>query len=213
MAKKGLAVYIFSSLTFISVAHLVESLYVLITGSPIRLLAIYPFIGGTLSTITPLEYVWISTLVSLLCWGVTCAVAFENPMEQFLNKVLSDAKRQSSVESQLLDSKAEILDAMYETVESGSATIATVKDMMCNVRSEVKQLQPLASTVDLIRLEMNELTKEVEKLEGKMKFPYVCLSCGKPLLPEFKICPYCGEDAQLLRSPAATVIPTVGEHK
>lgn len=185
----------------------------MISGNPIRLLSIYPLIGDTLSkTFTPVEYIWVSALVSLLCWAVTCAIAFDNPMEQFLNKVLSDAKRQSTVESQLLDSKAEILDAMYETVESGSAAIATVKDMMCNVRSEVKQLQPLASTVDMIRLEMNELSKEIEKLEGKMKFPYVCLSCGKPLLPEFKICPYCGEDAQLLRSPATTVISSVGEH-
>lgn len=101
--------------------------------------------------------------------------------------------------------KAEILDAMYETLESGSQAISTVKDMMFNVRSEVKQLQPLASTVDLIRHELNGLVEEVEKLEGKMKFTYVCRSCGKPLLPEFKICPYCGEDSQLLRAPAPLV--------
>lgn len=211
MAKKGLAVWVFSSLTFLSVAHLAESIYVFISGSPIRLVAIYPLIGEKLSTMPPIQYVWISTLVSLLIWGITCAIAFENPMEAFLKNVLSDAKRQSSVESQLLDSRAEILDAMYETVESGTAAIATVKDMMCNVRTEVKQLKPLASTVDLIRQELNELGKEVEKLEGKMKFPYVCLSCGKPLLPEFKICPYCGEDAQLLRTPVPVI--SLSEHK
>ena len=211
MAKKGLAVWIFGSLTFLSVAHLVDSIYALISGAESRLLTIYPFIGEKLSAMLPIHYVSVSALVSLLCWGITCAIVFENPMEEFLNKVLSDAKRQSSVESQMLDSKSEILDAMYETVESGSAAIATVKDMMCNVRSEVKQLQPLASTVDLIRLELSELTKELERLEGKMKFPYVCLSCGKPLLPEFKICPYCGEDAQLLRTPAPVI--SIGDRK
>ncbi|HJW98376.1 MAG TPA: hypothetical protein VJ529_04530, partial [Candidatus Bathyarchaeia archaeon] len=104
MAKKGLAVWIFSSLTFLSVAHLVESIYVLISGTEARLLAIYPLIGEKLSAMSPIQYVWISTLVSLLCWGIVCAIAFENPMEEFLNKVLSDAKRQSSVESQMLDS-------------------------------------------------------------------------------------------------------------
>ena len=211
MAKKGLAVWVFSSLTFLSVAHLVESIYVVISGSPIRLLAMYPFIGDTLNTMSPTAYLWLSIVVSLVCWGITCAVAFQNPMEQFLNKVLSDAKRQSTVESQLVDSKAEILDAMYETLESGSQAISTVKDMMFNVRSEVKQLQPLASTVDLIRHELNGLVEEVEKLEGKMKFTYVCRSCGKPLLPEFKICPYCGEDSQLLRAQAPLI--SVDEHK
>lgn len=126
-------------------------------------------------------------------------------MEQFLNKVLSDAKRQSVAESQMVEDKSSVLDAMYETMESSNATIASVKDLISNVRSEVKAIQPLATTIDLIRLELSELTKEVDGLEGKIKFSYVCLACGKPLLPEFKICPYCGEDARLLRSPTLTV--------
>jgi rRNA maturation endonuclease Nob1 len=211
LAMKGLSVWIFSSLTFLSVAHLVEAIYVTISDAPIRLLTMYPIIGGMFTSVTPAEYLWISVVASITCWGITCAIAFQNPMEQFLKQVLSDAKRQSTVESQMIDSKAEVLDAMYETVESGSQAISTVKDMMCNIRSEVKQLQPLASTVDLIRHELNELVKEVEKLEGKMKFTNVCLSCGKPLIPEFKVCPYCGEDAHLLEAPPPLV--SLDEHK
>jgi rRNA maturation endonuclease Nob1 len=126
-------------------------------------------------------------------------------MEEFLNKVLSDAKRQSVTESQMVEDKSELLDAMYETIESSNAAIASIKDLVSNVRSEVKGIQPLATTVDLIRLELSELTKEVDGLEEKMEFSYLCLACGKPLLPEFKICPYCGEDARLLRNPTLAV--------
>lgn len=108
-------------------------------------------------------------------------------------------------ESRMVEDKSEVLDAMYETLESSNAAIASVKDLVSNVRSEVKGIQPLATTIDLIRLELSQLTKEVDELEGKMKFSYVCLACGKPLLPEFKICPYCGEDARLLRSPTLAV--------
>jgi rubrerythrin len=126
-------------------------------------------------------------------------------MEEFLNKVLSDAKRQSFAESQMVEDKSEVLDAMYETIESSNAAIASVKDLVSNVRNEVKGIQPLTTNIDLIRLELSELTKEVDELEGKMEFSYVCLACGKPLLPEFKICPYCGEDARLLRTPTLTV--------
>jgi rRNA maturation endonuclease Nob1 len=206
LAKRGLSVWIFSSLTFLSVAHLIEAIYALISASQIRLLKIYPFIGEKLSNIPVTTYLWMSAVASLIFWGITCAIAFANPMQEFLEKTLADAKKQTAGETQLIEDKSEVLDAMYETIESSSETIASVKDLICNVRAEVKEIQPLATTVDLVRLELNDLAKEVEKLEGKMQYSYVCLACGKPLLPEFKICPYCGEDARLLRTPIISVI-------
>lgn len=205
MAKKGLAVWLLSSLTFLSVAHLVEAVFVLISGSDITLLALYPIIGEKLSKMAPSTYLWISAFASLISWGITCAIALDNPMEEFLNKVLADAKKQSTAEARLVEDKSEILDAMYETIESSSEAIASLKDMMCNVRSEVKEIQPLSTAVDLVRLELSELSKEVEELEGNMKHSYVCFACGKPLLPEFKICPYCGEDAKLLKTAVIAV--------
>ena len=205
MAKKGLSVWIFSSLTFVSVAHLIEAIYVLVSGSEIKFLKLYPFVGGTLGNVSPVVYLWLSAAASLVCWGITCAIAFENPIEKLLKKADADAKKQSAAETKVVEDKGEILDAMYETLESSSETIASVKDMICNVRTEVKEIQPLTTTVDLIRLELNDLAKEVEKLEDNVKYSYVCLACGKPLLPEFKICPYCGEDARLLRTPVIAV--------
>jgi rRNA maturation endonuclease Nob1 len=44
---------------------------------------------------------------------------------------------------------------------------------------------------------MGSLRREVKRLEEKIHFPTVCLACGKPILPEFKICPYCGEPVKL----------------
>jgi rubrerythrin len=205
LANKGLSIWILSCLTFLSVAHLVEAIYVLISGSQIKLLQLYPFVGGYLGNISPVLYLWLSAGGSLIFWGLTCRIAFENPLEKLLKKALTDAKQQSAAESHLVEDKSEILDAMYETIESSSETIASVKDMICNVRSEVKEIQPLSTTVDLIRMELNDLAKDVEKLEANVKYSYVCLACGKPLLPEFKICPYCGEDAKLLRTPVIAV--------
>ena len=144
MAKKGLAVWVFSSFTFLSVAHLVEAIYVLITGVHTRLLGVYPFIGQELSTMSSMMYFWLSVFASLIFWGITCAIAFANPMEEFLKQVLSDAKRQSMAESRMVEDKSEVLDAMYETIESSNAAIASVKDLVSNVRSEVKGIQPLA---------------------------------------------------------------------
>lgn len=198
MAKKGIAVWLFSSLTFIALIHMVEAIAVLAFNGEIRLLQIYPFINEKLQTITPTAYFWISAASTFILWGITCAIAFENPVEVFLNKILSDAKKQSAVETQLMEDKGEVLDAMYETIEEDNKILAQVKDLMCNVRADVKEIQSLKEMMEKIKTEFSGLRKEVKKVEEKILFSNFCPTCGKPLLPEFKICPYCGENVKLL---------------
>jgi rRNA maturation endonuclease Nob1 len=198
LAKKGISVWLFSSLTFIALLHLTEAISVLVFNNEIRLLQLYPFINEKLQAITPITYFWVSAAAAFVLWGITCAIAFENPVETFLNKILSDAKRQGAVETQLLEDKSEILDAMYETIESDNEILTQVKDLMCNVRADVKEIQPLTENMEKIKTELNNLKKEIKSFEVKLKYPNVCLACGKPILPEFKICPYCGENIKLL---------------
>jgi rRNA maturation endonuclease Nob1 len=198
LAKKGLSVWLFSSLTFIALAHLIDAISALIFNSEIRLLQLYPLINEKLQSITPITYFWISAASTFILWGITCAIAFENPVEAFLNKILSDAKKQSTVETQLLEDKSEVLDAMYETVEADNKILAQVKDLMCNVKADVKEIQPLKDGMDKMKTELNNLRKEIKKIEEKIQIPNLCPACGKPLMPEFKICPYCGENIKLL---------------
>ena len=193
MARKGIIVWLLSSLTFVSLIHLIEAIYVLFFNGQIRLLQLYPLINDKLQAITPMTYLCITAAATFILWGITCAVAFENPVEIFLNKILSDAKTQTAVEAQLLEEKSEILDAMNETIELNSGYLAQVKDIVYNVRTEVKEIQPLKENVEKIRAELASLKKEIKKIEEKAQFPNICPACGKPLLPEFKICPYCGE--------------------
>jgi len=193
LARKGIIVWLLSSLTFVSLIHLIEAIYVLFFNGQIRLLQLYPLINDKLQAITPMTYLCITAAATFILWGITCAVAFENPVEIFLNKILSDAKTQTAVEAQLLEEKSEILDAMNETIELNSGYLAQVKDIVYNVRTEVKEIQPLKENVEKIRAELASLKKEIKKIEEKAQFPNICPACGKPLLPEFKICPYCGE--------------------
>jgi rRNA maturation endonuclease Nob1 len=198
LAKKGLSIWLCSSLTFIALIHLFDAASVLVFNNEIRLLQLYPIINEKLQTITPIAYFWVSATATLILWGITCAIAFTNPVEAFLNKILSDAKAQGSVETQLLEEKSEILDVMNETIESNSEVLAHVKDVIYNVRTEVKEIRPLKESMEKIKMELTVLKKEVKKLEDNVHFPNVCSVCGKPLLPEFKICPYCGENIKLL---------------
>jgi rRNA maturation endonuclease Nob1 len=64
---------------------------------------------------------------------------------------------------------------------------------MCNVRADVKEIQPLKEGLDKIKMDLSSLKKEIKKIEEKTQFQNLCPACGKPLLTEFKKCPYCGE--------------------
>jgi rRNA maturation endonuclease Nob1 len=139
----------------------------------------------------------VSAVSTLIFWGITCGVAFDSPVEQFLNRVLSDAKKQSTLESQTVAEKSEVLDAMYETIEASNETLSRVVDIVHNVRTEVKGIQPLTLTVENIRTELGSLKREVKRIEEKGKLPFLCANCGKPVSPEFKLCPFCGENIKL----------------
>jgi RNA polymerase-binding transcription factor DksA len=199
MAKKGLTVWLFSSLTFISLTHLIEAVSTLIFNNPIRLLQLYPFINERVSQITPLAYFVATAVLTIVLWGITCAIAFDNPVEAFLNKILTDAQKQSATENQLIEDKSSVLDAMYETIESDNQILAQVKDLMCNIRADAKEIHPLKENMEKMKAELASLKKEIKKIE-EIQFPNICTACGKPLLPEFKICPYCGQTVTALQT-------------
>ena len=201
MAKKGLFVWLFSSLTFISLAHFIEAVTVLIFNNQARLLSLYPFIGERLQTLAPATYFWISAAATVVLWGITCAVTFDNPMEAFLNKILSDAKQQTAVETQLLDNKSELLDLMYETIESDNEILAQVKDLMTNVRADVRDIHPLKESIEKTRTELSSLKKEIRRIEEKTQYPILCTVCDKPLMTDFKMCPYCGAQVKTQKTP------------
>jgi rRNA maturation endonuclease Nob1 len=205
LVKKGIAIWLFSSLTFTALAHLIDATSTIIFNTSSKLLQLYPLINEKLQTLPPTTYFWISVAATLILWGITCSIAFENPVETFLNKILSDAKKQGAVETQLLEDKSEVLDAMYETIESDNQILAQVKDLMCNVRTDVKEIQPLKEGLEKIKTDLSSLRKEIKKVEEKIHFPNICPACGKPLLPEFNICPYCGENMKLSKAPMISV--------
>ena len=198
MAKKGIWVWLFSSLTLVAALHAADASSAFLLNNQPRLLQLYPYIGKQLAAIPSTMYLAAAASLTLLLWGITCAVAFDSPVEQFLNKILTDAKKQSALEAQTVTEKTEVLDAIYETIESTSQTLSQVVDVVHNVRAEVKGIQPLTATVENVKSELNNLKKEVKKIQEKpRRAPPLCANCGKPLSSEFKLCPYCGETVKL----------------
>jgi DNA repair exonuclease SbcCD ATPase subunit len=197
LRKKGIAIWLFSTLTFISLLHLIDAATAVLFNSQIQILQLYPLINQQLQQIPIDIYLYISAASTAILWAITCLIAFDNPVETFLNKILSDAKNQTTTEAQILESKSELFDLMYETVESDSETLAQVKDLMRNMRAEVKDIQPIKETMEKTRTEIGSLKKQIKTLEEKLLFTIICPACGKLLRPDFKLCPYCGESITL----------------
>lgn len=195
LRKKGIAIWLFTTLTFVSLLHLIEAAAALFFNNPTHLLQLYPFINQMQ---IPMDiYLYITIMTTAILWAITCLIACDNPVEAFLNKILSDAKQQTTTEAQVLESKSELFDLMYETVESDSETLAQVKDLMRNMRAEVKDIQPIKETTEKTRIELISLKKQMKMLEEKMLFTILCPACGKLVRPDFKLCPYCGESITL----------------
>ena len=206
MTKKGFGVWLFSTLTAIAAVHLIDAANALIFNKPITLLKLYPVEEAKIQTITPNIYFLVAAASTALFWGITCAIAFENPVEAFLNKILSDAKRQSAVESQLLEEKSELLDVMNETVELNNEILSQIKDVIYNIRAEIKEIQPIKENMEKIKAELSHLKKELKNFGEKLNYPNLCVTCGKPVLPEFNICPYCGEPLKPIKEQVIQLI-------
>jgi len=197
LRRKGIAIWLFSTLTVIALIHLIDAASAVLFNNPMQILQLYPFINQQLQQIPADIYLYVATASTVILWAATCLIAFDNPVETFLNKILSDVKNQSTTEAQILESRSEVFDLMYETIESDSETLAQVKDLMRNVRTEVKDIQPMKETMEKTRIELCSLKRQLKTLEEKLLFNIVCPACGKLLRADFKLCPYCGENITL----------------
>ena len=197
MRTKGLTIWIFSTLTVITMMHLIDSVNALFFSNQIQLLQLYPFANTFLTQMSIQTYFYVSAGASAILWGITCILAFDNPVETFLNHILSDAQQQRTKESQIVDDNGELFDLMYEKMESDSETLSHVKDLIRNVRSEVREIAPIKVSMEKTRRDLSKITKQLITLEEKVFYPLVCHSCSHPVRADFKLCPYCGIALQL----------------
>jgi hypothetical protein len=197
LGKKGIKIWLLSTLTFVSLLHLIDAATAFLSHNPTRLLPIYPFINEYLTQL-PIElYLWTSAASTFILWGITSLIAFDNPVEAFLNKMLSDTQQQKHADDQVLEKNSDFFDLMYETMEGNNEKLRQIEDLVYNVRAEVKDIQPVKETMEKTRTELTSLKKQVTLLEEKMIFPLLCRACGKPLRADFQLCPYCGEVIEL----------------
>jgi hypothetical protein len=165
LAKKGVLVWVFSALTFVAILHLFDAVSAMFFDNQIKLLQLYPLISEELQRISPSVYFFASALTTLILWGITCIIAFDNPVELFLSKMLSEAKEENNLEVQTVEKKSELLDLMNETVLADSLLLGEIKDLTYNIRADVKEIGTLKENIERIKTEINCLKREIKKFE------------------------------------------------
>ncbi|MFQ6068177.1 MAG: hypothetical protein ACE5KD_01395 [Candidatus Bathyarchaeia archaeon] len=194
MVRKGVAVWVLGSLTFLAGLHALDG-FLWLTGkeSESVLLAVYPF-TGLLGTVNPVLYLFCSLVAVFLLWGGTTVVALRNPIETFLGKVLEDGRKENQADVELLEARTSILEMMSETLANNSKLLAGLRDVVFNVRSEVLRLEPLNKSVEALKDDVERIKKMMKRLEKEIKKYKLCPACGREVLAEFRLCPYCGEN-------------------
>lgn len=194
MVRKGVAVWILGSLTFIAGLHVLDS-FLWLTGNESEplLLAIYPF-TQLLETTDPIVYLICSLVAAFFLWGGTTLIALQNPIETFLRKVLEDGKKENQSDVELLEAKTSIFEMMSETLENNGRLLSGLRDVVFNVRSEVLNIKPLNKSIEGLKNDVERLKTMMKRLERAVKKYKLCPACGRKVLAEFRICPYCGEN-------------------
>ena len=194
MVRKGVAVWVLGSLTFLAGLHALDGfLWLAGSESESLLLRIYPFIG-MLEAVDPVFYLICSLVAAFLLWGGTTVVALRNPIETFLGRVLEDGKKEDQTDVELLEAKTSILEMMSETLENNSKLLGGLRDTVFNVRSGILALEPLNRNVEALKDDVEGLKRMVKRLEREVKKYKLCPACGREVLAEFRLCPYCGEN-------------------
>jgi len=194
--------WVFCSLTFIAIIHVIEAFITLFFNKEIVLFRMYPFVGST--SINTLSYLIVSLIGASVLIAVTFKLAFSSPLENYLNMIISEASKATEEECEMVANNHSMLDMMYESIDYISTMLGQTKDLTYNVRSELVNLRSIPQKTDKLSAELKQVKNELFKLKQSVKKSKTCPSCNKDVRDNFKICPYCGEALKL--SPEKIII-------
>jgi hypothetical protein len=177
--RKNIAIWALTSITFVSLVHLIEAISVIMFNNPIRLLYIYPFISESLKAITPQIYLYITATATVVFWGITCIIAFNNPVEKYLNQRALKETQGANVD------KDELLDRMCETVECDHQTLTKLTDIVRKMEKGMKEEQTPPVQPAAAILSKNTIPSKKKSNQPKASIPKV--ASPKPARKMFTI--------------------------
>ncbi len=190
--KKSLAVWVFGCLTFFAGLHTFDAVLSLAsdsnsTGSLLQLYPFYDKINEIVGKLSAVTYFWLSLISTLAFMGVTCSIAFYDPILAYVKKMVSETKIDDAQADPRLDSELTALAMINESLTTHGILLNDVKS----------EFSTLKDGINAIKIDMTRLRSKIEGLETDLAKLRKCPACGKNVLPQFKFCPHCGEKLSL----------------
>ena len=158
-----------------AVLHTFDATLSFTTGNMNSILNLYPF-GNILEGLDVTTYLCASIITTFVLFGITCIIAFHDPIEILINKILSNVETEENPTDHTIESSLCTLEMMNSTLTSNSIVLHAVKDH-----------------TSALKTDLGQLVTRLEKLEKGFEGLKTCPSCGKGISPDFRLCPYCGE--------------------
>jgi hypothetical protein len=190
--KKSLAVWIFGCLTFFAALHTFDAVLSLAhntdtTGSLLQLYPFYDRISPIVGKLDDITYFWFSLFSTIVFMGITCSIAFHDPILAYVKKVISETRIDDTQADPRLDSELTTLAMINESLTTQGILLNNVK----------KELGSLKDGIKALKIDMTRLRGKIEGLETDLARLRKCPACGESVLPQFKFCPNCGEELSL----------------
>jgi hypothetical protein len=190
--RKSLAVWIFGCLTFFAGLHAFDAVLSLasgtdMTGSLLRLYPFYDKISLIVEKLNGTTYFWLSLISTVVFMGLTCSIAFYDPILAYVKKVISETKIDDTQADPKLDTELATLAMINESLTTQGILLNNVK----------KELGSLKDGIKALKIDMTRLRGKIEGLETDLAKLRKCPACGESVLPQFKFCPNCGEELSL----------------
>jgi len=122
-------------------------------------LNLYPLVSSL--NVQSLNHLSISITFTSILMAMTFRLAFSNPLDCFIEKILSDANSVNEAECEMVTDNRSILDMMCESITHISQVLAQTKDITFNVRSELTNLRSILETTQSLSEEIKEVKKNL----------------------------------------------------
>jgi len=189
--RKDLAVWISGYLTFLSILFTFDAFFFF--GSPNSLLNIYPvhaIVQGIFGSINAPTYIWLTSISTFILFGVTCVFVMDDPFTALMRKMASEAQSEENQMDASLESSLNTLEMINHSLTNHDIGLNEVKDVLGNLKGNIEAMN----------IGMARLTEKLASMDRETTIRMECTSCGNKILPEFRLCPYCGKKLSMYRN-------------
>ena len=180
-----MAVWISGYLTFLSILFTFDAFFFF--GGSNSLLSIYPIysvVRGIFGDISAATYIWLTSISTFVLFGITVVFLCEDPFTVLMKKIASESQSEKNQNDSSFEPSLSTLEMINNSLTQHNIDLNEVKNSLSKIKNSIKALT----------IGMTRLTAQVASMEREATMRMECTSCGNKILPEFRLCPYCGKE-------------------